>query len=201
MLLGSQVPLDSAFIERIQKDLSAAAEKEITLVSEVDPRLTAAAALFLGPDTRIDLDPRRSLLQVLRQLAGGRPAEEVPTVAEAARRLSGIIEATAPKPRLESITGRGRVLQVGDGVAMVAGLRDVCSQELVRFESGIEGLAFDLLENSVGCLLLGPEEQIKEGGAVVRTGRSLQVPVGDALIGRVVNALGIPIDRRGPVYV
>ena len=199
VVLVSQVPLDPAFIERIQKDLSAAAGKEIAVDPEVDPRLAGGAALFLGPDTRIDLDPRQSLLQELQKQAGGWLAEEVPTLEEAARRLSSIVEATKPKPRMESVTGRGVVLQVGDGVAIVSGLRDVCSQELVRFEDGVEGMAFNLLENSVGCLLLGSEQQIREGGAVARTGRSLQVPVGDALIGRVVNALGMPIDGRGPV--
>ena len=199
VVLVSQVPLDPAFIERIQKDLSAAAGKEIAVDPEVDPRFAGGAALFLGPDTRIDLDPRQSLLQELQKQAGGWLAEEVPTLEEAARRLSSIVEATKPKPRMESVTGRGVVLQVGDGVAIVSGLRDVCSQELVRFEEGVEGIAFNLLENSVGCLLLGSEQQIREGGAVARTGRSLQVPVGDALIGRVVNALGMPIDGRGPV--
>ena len=199
VVLRSQVALDPAFTEGIRKALSAAAEKDITVVPEVDPRFAAGAALFLGQDTRLDLDPRRSLLQVLQEQAGGLQAEEIPTLEEAARRLSGIIAATAPTPRMESIAGSGTVLQVGDGVAVVAGLRDVCSQELVRFESGTEGIAFDLLENSVGCLLLGPEEQIKEGGVVTRTGRNLQVPVGNALIGRVVNALGIPIDGKGPM--
>jgi F-type H+-transporting ATPase subunit alpha len=197
--LVSQVPLDPTFVERIRSDLSAAAGKELTLVAEVDPRFSAGAALFLGRDTRIDLDPRRSLLQLLQEQAGDRLGERVSSIEEAARRLSSILDATAPKPHIESVTGRGTVLQVGDGVAVVAGLRDVRSQELVRFESGMEGIAFDLLENSVGCLLLGSEQQTKEGGAVTRTGRSLHVPVGNALIGRVVTALGIPIDGGGPV--
>ena len=64
------------------------------------------------------------------------------------------------------------------------------SQEVVRFECGIEGIAFNLLEHAVGCLLLGPEDRIEEGSSVERTGRLLEVPVGDALIGRMVNALG-----------
>ena len=199
VILRSQVLLDPTFMESVRKDLSVAAGKDITLVSEVDPRFAAGAALFLGRDTRIDLDPRRSLLQVLQEQAAGQQAEDIPTLKEASRRLSDLVETTSPTPRLEGITGSGTVLQVGDGVAVVAGLRDVCSQELVRFESGMEGIAFDLLENSVGCLLLGPEQQIKEGAAVARTGRNMQVPVGSALIGRVVNALGSPIDGRGPV--
>jgi F-type H+-transporting ATPase subunit alpha len=88
---------------------------------------------------------------------------------------------------------------VGDGVALVEGLRGVGSQEVVRFESGVEGIAFSLLEDAVGCLLLGPEASIEEGSAVERTGRLLHVPVGDRLIGRVVDALGRPIDGKGPL--
>jgi F-type H+-transporting ATPase subunit alpha len=197
--LVSQVPLDPAFIDRLQHDLSAVAGKSIALDLQIDPRFAAGAALFLGPDTRMDLDPRRRLLQDLQQQAGAWRAEEVPTLQDAARRLTGIIEAAEPRPQLEGVAGRGTVLQVGDGVALVSGLRDVFSQELVRFEEGMEGIAFNLLENLVGCLLLGPEQRIKEGGAVERTGRSLEVPVGDALIGRVVNALGAPMDGKGPL--
>jgi F-type H+-transporting ATPase subunit alpha len=101
--------------------------------------------------------------------------------------------------RVEETAGQGTVLQVGDGVALVGGLEDVGSQELVRFENGVLGLAFNLLEPAVGCLLLGPEERIDEGSRVERTGGLLEAPVGDALIGRIVNALGEPIDGRGPV--
>ena len=73
------------------------------------------------------------------------------------------------------------MLQVGDGVALVSGLEGVRSQEVVRFEGGVDGIAFNLLEDTVGCLLLGPEAQIEEGSGVERTGRSLEVPVGEAL--------------------
>lgn len=199
VILRTQVLLEPAFLERIRAELSAVAQKEITVIPEVDPRFAAGAALFLGHDTRIDLDPRRDLLQTLQEEAGVRVDEKIASLEEAARHLSSLIEATPPGPRLERTATSGTILQVGDGVALVAGLQDVASQELVRFESGMEGIAFDLLENSVGCLLLGPEQDIKEGGVVVRTGRSMQVPVGNGLIGRVVNALGAPIDSRGPV--
>jgi F-type H+-transporting ATPase subunit alpha len=93
----------------------------------------------------------------------------------------------------------GRVLEVGDGIARVAGLPDTAVNELLEFEGGTLGLALNLDEDSIGAVVLGEVEDVEEGDAVRATGRILSVPVGDALIGRVVNALGIPIDGKGPV--
>ncbi|MCL4291982.1 MAG: F0F1 ATP synthase subunit alpha [Acidimicrobiia bacterium] len=93
----------------------------------------------------------------------------------------------------------GRVLEVGDGVARVAGLPDTAVNELLEFEGGTLGLALNLDEDSIGAVVLGHAEGVEEGHAVKATGRILSVPVGDGLIGRVVNALGQPIDGKGPV--
>ena len=93
----------------------------------------------------------------------------------------------------------GIVIKVGDGVARVYGLEDVEYGEVVEFEDGTEGVAFNLEEDNVGIVLLGEGKGIVEGGKVKRTGRILDVPVGDALIGRVVDALGNPIDGKGPI--
>jgi F-type H+-transporting ATPase subunit alpha len=97
------------------------------------------------------------------------------------------------------MAGVGRVLQVGDGVARVYGLRDAMMGEMVEFPGGVYGLAHNLEEDNVGCILLGPDTGIKEGDLVRTTGRIIEVPVGEALLGRVVNALGQPMDGRGPV--
>jgi F-type H+-transporting ATPase subunit alpha len=97
------------------------------------------------------------------------------------------------------MTGVGRVLQVGDGVARVYGLRDAMLGEMVEFPGGVFGLAHNLEEDNVGIILLGATSEIKEGDTVKTTGRIIQVPVGDALLGRVVNALGEPIDGKGPI--
>ena len=97
------------------------------------------------------------------------------------------------------MTGVGRVLQVGDGVARVYGLREVMMGEMVEFPGGVYGLAHNLEEDNVGCVLLGRDTEIKEGDTVKTTGRIIQVPVGDALLGRVVNALGEPLDGKGPI--
>ena len=96
-------------------------------------------------------------------------------------------------------TDVGTVVEVGDGIARVYGLSGVMTSELVEFPNGVLGLALNLEEESVGVIILGDFEAIKEGDEVRATGRIAQVPVGDALIGRVVNALGEPIDGKGPI--
>jgi F-type H+-transporting ATPase subunit alpha len=98
--------------------------------------------------------------------------------------------------KMESV---GTVLTVGDGIARVYGLDKVMSGELVEFPGGVFGMALNLEEDSVGIVILGSDRGIKEGDTVKCTGKIVQVPVGDALLGRVVNALGQPIDGKGPI--
>ena len=93
----------------------------------------------------------------------------------------------------------GRVLEVGDGIARVAGLPETAVNELLEFEGGALGLALNLDEASIGAVVLGGAEGVEEGHAVKATGRILSVPVGDGLLGRVVNALGQAIDGKGPI--
>lgn len=93
----------------------------------------------------------------------------------------------------------GTVIQVGDGIALAHGLNDAMAGELLEFPSGVLGLAQNLEENNVGIVILGPFDDIKEGDEVKRTGRIMEVPVGEELIGRVVNPLGQPIDGKGPM--
>lgn len=93
----------------------------------------------------------------------------------------------------------GTVLEVGDGIARVHGLSNVAAGEMVEFEGGIIGLAFNLEETSVGVIILGDYLQIAEGGSVKALGKLLSVPVGDAVIGRVLDPLGNPLDGKGPV--
>ncbi|SFB23834.1 F0F1 ATP synthase subunit alpha [Clostridium frigidicarnis] len=96
-------------------------------------------------------------------------------------------------------TDSGTIVQIGDGVARVYGLDDCMEGELLEFPRGILGMALNLEQDNVGCVLLGPEEGIKEGDIVKRTGKIVEVPVGEALIGRVVNSLGQPVDGKGPI--
>ena len=93
----------------------------------------------------------------------------------------------------------GTVLQVGDGVARVYGLEKVMASELVEFPNGVVGMVLNLEEDNVGCVLFGDDRLVKEGDQVRRTGRIASVPVGEGLIGRVVNPLGVPIDGKGPI--
>ncbi|HEY3027819.1 MAG TPA: F0F1 ATP synthase subunit alpha [Pyrinomonadaceae bacterium] len=93
----------------------------------------------------------------------------------------------------------GTVIKVGDGIAEIHGLEKVMAGELLEFPHEVRGLALNLEEDKVGAVLFGEFQAIKEGDLVKRTGRIMEVPVGDALIGRVVDALGNPIDNRGPV--
>ncbi|MBL89979.1 MAG: F0F1 ATP synthase subunit alpha [Actinobacteria bacterium] len=93
----------------------------------------------------------------------------------------------------------GRVLEVGDGIARVSGLPDAAVNELLQFESGTFGLALNLDEGSIGAVVLGEVDDIEEGQTVRATGDILSLPVGDGLLGRVVNALGEPIDGKGPL--
>src|SRR5437879_4064941 len=93
----------------------------------------------------------------------------------------------------------GRVLEVGDGIARVHGLSGVMTGEMVSFPNGVKGLAFNLEESSVGVIILGDYTQIHEGETVTATGELLRVPVGEAMVGRVVNPLGVPIDNKGPI--
>jgi F-type H+-transporting ATPase subunit alpha len=115
---------------------------------------------------------------------------------EIAAALRTHIESFSPSLAQEQL---GRVLEVGDGVARVAGLPDASVNELLEFEGGMLALALNLDEETIGAVVLGKSDQVEEGQAVKATGRILSVPVGDALVGRVVNALGQPIDGKGPI--
>ncbi|MCW6074738.1 F0F1 ATP synthase subunit alpha [Clostridium sporogenes] len=93
----------------------------------------------------------------------------------------------------------GTIIQIGDGIARVYGLQDCMEGELIEFPNDVYGMALNLEQDNVGCVLLGSEEGIKEGNVVKRTGKVVEVPVGEALVGRVVNSLGMAIDGKGPV--
>ena len=102
------------------------------------------------------------------------------------------------KARLE-VSEVGSVMQVGDGIARVHGLQKAMAGELLEFTGGIYGMVLNLEEDNIGVVLLGSDQNIKEGDPVKSTGRVVEVPVGDQMLGRVVNALGQPIDGKGPI--
>ena len=106
------------------------------------------------------------------------------------------IEKYEKKLEMESV---GTVLQVGDGIARIWGLEDVQMSELIQFPGDIIGMVLNLEEDNVGAVLFGPDTAINEGDTVRRTGKVASVPVGEAMVGRVVNPLGQPIDGKGPI--
>jgi F-type H+-transporting ATPase subunit alpha len=106
------------------------------------------------------------------------------------------IESYQPEMGISDV---GTVLEAGDGIARVAGLANIKSQELVQFQNGVMGIAFNLEKNAVGAIIMGEYSEIAEGMTVHATGRIASVPVGDGMIGRVVNALGEPVDGKGPI--
>jgi F-type H+-transporting ATPase subunit alpha len=114
--------------------------------------------------------------------------------------VSSIIQQELEKQetKLES-ESVGSVLQIGDGIARIWGLEDAMSAELLEFPGGILGMVLNLETDNIGAALFGPDTDIKEGDPVKRTGKILQVPAGEALLGRVVNSVGEPIDGKGPI--
>ncbi|OGE87644.1 MAG: F0F1 ATP synthase subunit alpha [Candidatus Doudnabacteria bacterium RIFCSPLOWO2_02_FULL_49_13] len=117
-------------------------------------------------------------------------------MADIITQLKSRIESFKAEAKLESV---GTVLSVGDGIAKIAGLSQVRASEMLEFPNGVLGVALNLEQDSIGAILLGDDSAIKEGDKVKSTGRILSVPVGEGLIGRVVNPLGQPLDNKGPI--
>ncbi|MGE5459706.1 MAG: F0F1 ATP synthase subunit alpha, partial [Solirubrobacterales bacterium] len=114
-------------------------------------------------------------------------------IAEALRKN---VESWTPSVEREEV---GRVMEAGDGIARVKGLPGAMANELLEFTGGVLGLAFNLDEDEIGCIILGEAEHIEEGDLVKQTGKILSVPVGDGFLGRVIDPLGNPIDGKGPI--
>ncbi|KAG8235056.1 hypothetical protein J437_LFUL014559, partial [Ladona fulva] len=123
-------------------------------------------------------------------LSGSRRGAEISSILE--ERILG----ASPKADLEET---GRVLSIGDGIARVYGLKNIQADEMVEFSSGLKGMALNLEPDNVGVVVFGNDKLIKEGDIVKRTGAIVDVPVGDDLLGRVVDALGNTIDGKGQV--
>merc|ERR1719166_115005 len=143
-------------------------------------------------------------------------AKQAPTMAVAARKLSTTPQQSAAKAKSGEISSileervlgaapaanleeTGRVLSIGDGLARVYGLKNIQAEEMVEFSSGLKGMALNLEPDNVGVVVFGNDKLIKEGDIVKRTGAIVDVPVGMEILGRVVDALGNPIDGKGPI--
>ena len=114
--------------------------------------------------------------------------------------ISSILKQQIEKYQADvDISEVGTVLTVGDGICRIYGMQNAMAGELVKFSNGVSGMVLNLEEDNIGCVILGPYTDIQEGDEVKRTGRVMEVPVGEALIGRVVNPLGEPLDGKGPI--
>jgi F-type H+-transporting ATPase subunit alpha len=199
LILMASNTFSQSFIEELEKRLSRIADKEIKIKVFNDSR-QECPVLFIGKDKKIRLDPRQNFISELDkkflELKGD--IEQLKTE-EITKQLKNIINSTKAVFSVDDLRKEGVVLQVGDGIARVAGLEKAGSMEVLEFSGGIYGLAFNLEEDGVGCILLGAEEKIKEGSRVKCTGHLLEIPVGEKMIGRIVNPLGIPIDGKGKV--
>merc|ERR1711878_208149 len=179
----------------------------------------------LHPLTVEDTDRRRTMAQVSARMAaalarqGPKAAQlskQIPTISVAARQLSTSSKVDAAKAGAGEISSileervlgaapavnleeTGRVLSIGDGIARVYGLKSIQAEEMVEFSSGLKGMALNLEPDNVGVVVFGNDKLIKEGDVVKRTGAIVDVPVGSELLGRVVDALGNPIDGAGPL--
>ena len=166
----------------------------VVLQVKIDPELLGGFVLEVQGVTY-----DRSVKGRLERLAKG--LEKGASVSESMEELMGSLRDTVKGFQIGQDTSEtGRVLEVGDGIATVQGLERAVYGELVEFDTGVKGMVMDLSRETVGCVLLGREEGLSEGSRVTRTGRPADVPVGRALLGRVVDAMGNPIDGLGPIH-
>lgn len=198
-VLESRSPLAETLVEATRIRLSEAAGHDVNVDTLVNPALETTALLHLGPDASVDLDLNEQLLKALDVELAHREPARTRSLQSTREYLSEVVARIRPTMRVSDTSGKGFVEQVGDGIAIVRGLAHVGSQEVVQFETGPFGIAFNLLRDATGCIMLGSEDLVDVGTGVERTGKLLEVPVGSALVGRMVNALGQPIDGRGPV--
>lgn len=198
LILESPSSLDKNLIKELEERFSALAEKKVEFEIRINPK-AEGLNLYLSPEKKINLNISHRWASQLKEKLSELREEELAGIEDIRTHIQGIIEESEPGFAVEDVGETGAVLQVGDGIARVSGMRKVGANEVVRFSGGVFGLAFSLEREEVGCILLGPEEEIEEGSPVTRTGRLLQVPVGEAMVGRIVNALGQPIDGKGAI--
>ena len=191
-VLWSEQPLEQATVDEI-RDIIAQAfdDDEVNIETDVDASLIGGLRLQVG-DTVYD----GSLAHRLNVIRNSIVSEAVPEgdVAEALRgRLS------KEQSRLDAFQV-GTVITLSDGICRVSGLSDVMAGEMLEFSGGLRGLVMDLEKDNVGVVMLGNYDNVQEGDEVRRTGKIIEVPVGEALIGRVVDALGRPVDGKGIIH-
>ena len=191
-VLWSEEPLDPSTVSEI-RDIIAAAfdEDEVNVETDVDASLIGGLRLQVG-DTVYD----GSLAHRLNVIRNSIVSDAVPD-GDVAEALRGRLDKESS--RLDAFQV-GTVISLSDGICRVSGLSDVMAGEMLEFAGGLRGLVMDLEKDNVGVVMLGSYENVQEGDEVRRTGKIIEVPVGEALIGRVVDALGRPVDGKGVIH-
>ena len=190
-VLWSEQPLEQTTVDEIRDIIAQAFDDEVNIETDVDASLIGGLRLQVG-DTVYD----GSLAHRLNVIRNSIVSEAVPEgdVAEALRgRLS------KEQSKLDAFQV-GTVITLSDGICRVSGLSDVMAGEMLEFSGGLRGLVMDLEKDNVGVVMLGNYDNVQEGDEVRRTGKIIEVPVGEALIGRVVDALGRPVDGKGIIH-
>jgi len=164
-------------------------------MSQISVRLAASVARQVAKATP-QVGGSMSIMAQKLSTSAAMDAGAKPGQAEVSSILEERILGAAPKANLDET---GRVLSIGDGIARVYGLKNIQAEEMVEFSSGLKGMALNLEPDNVGVVVFGNDKLIKEGDVVKRTGAIVDVPVGSELLGRVVDALGNPIDGAGPI--
>merc|ERR1712042_222943 len=167
--------------------------QKLVKMSQISVRLAASVARQVVKATP---QVGGSMAVMAQKLSTSAATNAGATSAEVSSILEERILGAAPKANLDET---GRVLSIGDGIARVYGLKNIQAEEMVEFSSGLKGMALNLEPDNVGVVVFGNDKLIKEGDVVKRTGAIVDVPVGESLLGRVVDALGNPIDGKGPI--
>lgn len=189
-VLRSSTPPAEEDRQRLLRFLKETYQREFELEWKQDDSVTGGFLLKVGTDV-YDWSQEGRLRQFKEQLARLRPGKDnvIPLIRET-------MEAWTPEVIPEEI---GHVITVGDGIATVSGLEHVAYGEILLFASGVKGMVQELEEGELGCVLFGGDEEITAGSKVRRSGKMAGIPVGDAFLGRVIDALGTPIDGKGEI--
>ena len=192
-----ETPTDEQ-LKKIQDFLEKKYNAAVAVIPRQDDSVRDGFRIEIGTSTY-----KWNLDRIFDWSAEGRAKQLKESISEAIRGKQDVlpmirqaIEDFEPIPRDEEV---GTVLTVGDGIATISGLEDAEYGEILLFECGIKGMILDLKEDEIGCVIFGDESEITEGSIVRRTKKVAGIPVGEAFLGRVINALGEPVDGKGPV--
>ncbi len=196
-IYSRETPTDEQ-LKKVQEFLEKKYNAAVAVIPKKDDSVRDGFRIEIGTSTY-----KWNLDRIFDWSAEGRAKQLKESISEAIRGKQDVlpmirqaIEDFEPVPRDEEV---GTVLTVGDGIATISGLEDAEYGEILLFECGIKGMILDLKEDEIGCVIFGDESEITEGSMVRRTKKVAGIPVGEAFLGRVINALGEPVDGKGPI--